>query len=302
MKPNFKKAYNYFFNCVIICYIKVSFIFINEVNNSEKVKFSFEVTLMKTEAKYIVGTIQKGINVLNLFKTHPKLSFTDIQKILNYNKSTLFRVLYTLEKNNYLSKDKNGRYELGLNIFILGNQISRIGKLRKTSELYLEELTKETNLTSHMGILKELQVFIIDKHNPSNSGIKMVSRAGAPVPAHCTGQGKALLAYSPRKIVEKIIKNYGLKRFTPNTITQPDDFFIELEKIRERGYAIDNSEHEKYIHCIAFPIINGFNELEAAISISGLIMDFSDEEIDKKNIRLLQKTRDKIREKMNYIK
>jgi len=256
---------------------------------------------MEIESKYTVGTIQKGINILNLFKTHSKLSFTDIQKTLKYNKSTLFRILYTLEKNSYLLKDKNGRYEVGLNIFILGNQISRIGKLRKVSETYLEKLTEETNLTSHIGIIEGLQVLIIDKYNPSNSGMKMVSRIGAPVPAHCTGQGKVLLAYSSRKIVEKIIKNYGLKRFTLNTIIRPDDFFVELEKIRERGYAIDNSEHEKYIHCIAFPIMNEFNELEAAISITGLVMDFSDEEVVNKNIRLLQKTRDKIREKMNYI-
>jgi len=257
---------------------------------------------MKTGVKYTVGTIQKGINILNLFKADSKLSFTDIQKTLKYNKSTLFRILYTLEKNSYLLKDKNGRYELGLNIFILGNQISRIGKLRKASELYLKELTEEINLTSHMGIIEGLQVLIIDKYDPSNSGIKMVSRIGVPVPAHCTGQGKALLAFSPRRTVEKIIKHYGLPKFTPNTITDVGDFFKELAKIKERGYSIDNSEHEKYIHCIAFPIMNEFNELEAAISITGLVMDFSNEEVVNKNIRLLQKTRDKIREKINYIK
>ena len=254
------------------------------------------------DAKYTVDTIQKGINVLNLFKTHSKLSFTDIQKALNYNKSTLFRILYTLEKNQYLLKDKHGRYELGLNIFILGNQLSRIGKLKKGSEVYLKELAEETNLTSHIGILEEMQVLIIEKYDPPNSSIKMVSRVGRPVPAHCTGQGKALLAYSPRKIVEKIIKNYGLQSYTVNTITQEDAFFTELEKIKEQGYAIDNSEHEKHIHCIALPILNEFNELEAAISITGMVMDFLDEETVNKNIKLLQKTRDKIRERMNYVK
>ena len=79
--------------------------------------------------KYKVSTVQKAILVLNLFKNHQKLSFTDIQRKLNYNKSTLFRLLYTLEYNKYLSKDKHGRYELGLNIHILGNQISKESKL-----------------------------------------------------------------------------------------------------------------------------------------------------------------------------
>lgn len=254
------------------------------------------------QEKYNVFTIQKGINILNLFKKYNKLSFTDIQKDLKYNKSTLFRILYTLEKNQYLSKDKNGRYELGLSIFILGNQISRIGKLKKVSEVYLKELAEETNLTSHIGIIEGLQVLIIDKHDPSNSSIKMVSRVGASVPAHCTGQGKVLLAYSPRDKVEKIINTYGLHRYTPNTITSSNKLFAELQNIRKYGYAIDNSEHEKHIHCIALPILNEFNELEAAISITGLVMDFPNEEVVSKNIRLLQMTRDKIREKMNYAK
>jgi len=255
---------------------------------------------MEKEEQYMVGTIQKAINVLNLFKIHSKLSFTDIQKKVKYNKSTLFRILYTLEKNNFLSKDINGRYELGLNIFILGNQISRIGKLIKGSEYYLKKLAEETGLTAHIGIIENLQILIIEKYNPSSSGIQMVSRVGSPVPAHCTGQGKALLAYSPRKVVEKIIKFHGLKRYTPNTIINSDDFFKELEKIRKQGYSFDDSEHEKHIHCIALPILNEFNELEAAISVTGLVMDFPREEDMYKILRLLQKTRDKIRKKMNY--
>jgi len=128
----------------------------------------------------------------------------------------------------------------------------------------------------------------------------MVSRIGALVPAHCTGQGKALLAYSPRDKVEKIINTYGLHRYTPNTITTSNELFAELQNIRKCGYAIDNSEHEKHIHCIALPILNEFNELEAAISITGLVIDFPSQEVVNENIRLLQMTRDKIREKMNY--
>jgi len=254
------------------------------------------------QEKYNVFTIQKGINILNLFKKYNKLSFTDIQKDLKYNKSTLFRILYTLEKNKYLSKDKNGRYELGLNIFILGNQISRVSKLKKSSDLYLKKLAEQVRLTVHIGILDELEVIIIGKYYPTNSSIKMVSRIGASVPAHCTGQGKVLLAYSSRDKVEKIINTYGLHRYTPNTITTPKELFAELQKIRKCRYSIDNSEHEKNIHCIAIPILNEFNELEAAISITGLVIDFPSQEVVNENIRLLQMTRDKIREKMNYKK
>lgn len=251
--------------------------------------------------KYKVSTIQKGINILNLFKVNQKLSFTDIQKKLSYNKSTLFRILYTLEQNKYLARDKHGRYELGLDIYILGNQISKVNKLEKASDSYLKKLAETTHLTAHLGILDGLDVVIIGKYNPSNSSINMVSRIGSSVPAHCTGQGKVLLAFSVQEKVEKIIDSQGLRRYTPNTIATFNELLKELEKIRERGYAIDNAEHEKHIHCIAFPILNESDELVAAISITGLEMNFAEEEAMERYIHLLQNTRDNIRKKMNYI-
>jgi len=227
-------------------------------------------------SKYNASTIQRAIDVLNQFKEYQKLSFTEIQELVKFNKSTLFRVLYTLEQNKYLVRDKHGRYELGINIYILGNQASQANKLKKIAEPYLRELSQQHNLTVHLGILDGLDVVIIDKFDPLNN-IKMVSKIGRAVPAHCTGQGKTLLAYSPREIVERIISHQGMKRYTTNTITTLDGFFQELQQIRERGYTIDNSEHEKHIRCIAAPIINKDGQVEAAISMTGLIMDYPDE-------------------------
>lgn len=251
--------------------------------------------------QYKVLTIQKGIDVLNLFKINQKLSFTDIQKKTHYNKSTLFRILYTLEQNKYIDKDKHGRYELGLDIYILGNQISKMSKLEKASSSSLKKLAENTCLTAHLGILDDTDIIIIGKYNPPNSSINMVSRIGSTVPAHCTGQGKVLLAFSSHEKVKKIIDSHGLRFYTPNTFTTVDNLFQELQKIREQGYAIDNAEHEKHIHCIAFPILNESDELVAAISITGLEMNFVENESVMRYVYLLQNTRDKIRKKMNYI-
>jgi IclR family transcriptional regulator, KDG regulon repressor len=251
--------------------------------------------------KYKVSTIQKGIDILNLFKRNHKLTFTEIQKNLNYNKSTLFRFLYTLEQNKYLARDKHGRYELGLDIYILGNQISKVSKLEKASDSSLKKLAETTHLTAHLGILDGLDVIIIGKYNPPNSSISMVSRIGSSVPAHCTGQGKALLAFSSHEKVQNVIDSHGLRRYTSNTLATSNELFQELQKIRERGYAVDNAEHEKHIHCIAFPILNESGELIAAISITGLEMNFVEKEARERYINLLQNTRDTIRKKMNYI-
>jgi DNA-binding IclR family transcriptional regulator len=253
-----------------------------------------------TSDKYNASTIQRAIDVLNLFREHQRLSFTEILDVLKYNKSTLFRVLYTLEQNKYLARDKHGRYELGMSMFILGNQASQANKLKKVAAPYLKELSQQNNLTVHLGTLDGLDVVIIDKFDAPNN-VKMVSRVGGVVPAHCTGQGKTLLAYSDRSLVEMIINKHGMTRYTPNTITTMDGLFQELQQIRERGYTIDNSEHEKHIRCVGVPILNQDNQIEAAISMTGVIMEYPDEKTIAEKAQLIQKARDKIIKDMGYV-
>lgn len=249
---------------------------------------------------YHVSTVQKAINILNFFKEHNKLSFTRLQKLSGYNKSTLYRILYTLEYNDYLKKDKHGRYELGINIFVLGNRISRSDQLIKFSTPYLQEISSLLEFTVHLGILNNNNIVIINKVQPDQN-IQMVSRIGSAVPPHCTGQGKTLLAFSSKKKVEQIIKKHGLKKYTGNTITDKCSFYKELEHIREKEYAVDDSEHEKNIRCISVPIFDAEGKIQAALSISGLITDFPAEleELERMAFKL-SKIRDKICEKMGY--
>jgi DNA-binding IclR family transcriptional regulator len=249
--------------------------------------------------QYLSTTIQKGLDVLNLFKDQPPLSFAEIKERLGLNKSTLFRLLYTLERNDYLSRDENGRYSLGLNIFILGNSLTRESVIRRVATPYLRELSQQIGMTVHLGILEGTTVVILQKIDPSTR-INMFSRVGAVVPAHCTGQGKTLLAFSPRETVEQVINIHGLTRFTPNTITTANALSEELRAIRERGYTIDNSEHEKHIKCVAVPILNEQGTIEAALSITGLIVDFPDEESLRRYAGILQETAQKIRRDLGF--
>jgi DNA-binding IclR family transcriptional regulator len=253
---------------------------------------------MKKE--YHSSTIQRAIDVLNIFKEHEKLSFTEMLQLLNFNKSTLFRVLSTLCDNKYLRKDDGGRYELGLNIFILGNRISGEYQLKKVAAPFMQELSRRLDLTAHLGILDGTSVIIIEKTEPHRS-ITMVSRIGGSVPAHCTGQGKTLLAYSPREAVENLISAHGLKRYTPHTITTANGLFEEFEAIRRRDYAVDDSEHEKHIRCVAVPILDEEEKITAALSVTGTIIDLPDNETIERTVEILWEIRDKIRKEIGYL-
>jgi DNA-binding IclR family transcriptional regulator len=253
---------------------------------------------MKKE--YHSSTIQRALDVLNLFKEYHALSFTDMQQRLGFNKSTLFRVLSTLSSNKYLSKDETGRYELGVNMFVLGIRISREHQLKNVAAGFMKRLSEKLDLTVHLGILDGTSVVIIEKTDPHRN-IRMVSRIGSSVPVHCTGQGKTLLAYSSRETVENMIKVQGLESYTPHTITTVDGLFKELDTVRRRGYAIDDSEHEKNIMCVAVPILNEAEQIEAALSITGTIIDFPGEEAIHNTAQILKDVSDTIRRKMGYL-
>jgi IclR family transcriptional regulator, KDG regulon repressor len=251
------------------------------------------------EARYLATTVQKALHVLGLFREQSILSFADIRERLGLNKSTLFRLLYTLEQNEYVSRDESGRYSLGVNVFILGHSLTRESVLRRVATPSLVVLSKRLNMTVHLGILEGTTVVILQKIE-SSSGIKTVSRVGAVVPPHCTGQGKTLLAHSAREKVEEIISIHGLTRYTPNTITTANGLFEELAAIRTRGYTIDNSEHERHIKCVAVPILNEQGGIEAALSVTGLAMELQSEESLQAVAAILIETAQAIRRDLGF--
>src|SRR5262249_42048667 len=118
-------------------------------------------------------------------------------------------------------------------------------------------------------VLDEWQVLYLERlQSPHPIGF-MRSRIGAIVPAYCTSLGKTLLAFRPADEVDAWLRSQALKTMTPWTITSPRRLRRDLRTIRERGYSLDEQEHELGVRCIAAPIRNHTGDVVAAISIAG---------------------------------
>ena len=98
---------------------------------------------------------------------------------------------------------------------------------------------------------------------------------------HCTSSGKAMLSYMPEKDVESIIKQWGLPAQTSKTITEPELLFDELDRIRKRGYAIDQEEETLGVRCIAAAIRDYDGYAVGALSISGSVMSITENNYDE---------------------
>jgi len=186
---------------------------------------------------------------------------------LGLAKSTVHRLATTLVEYDILEQNKEtGKYRLGLALFELGTMVRRKMDTNSGAQVQIHALADETGETVQLAILDHLSVLYI-RIRESRQAVRMSSGLGSRAPAHCTGVGKALIAFQPPEIVQQIIDN-GLKRYTQGTITDPERLRAELATIRQKGYAIDDEEIEVGLRCIAAPIRDHSGQVTAAISVA----------------------------------
>ncbi|MCK8816718.1 IclR family transcriptional regulator [Natroniella sulfidigena] len=255
---------------------------------------------MKKRPSNLVKSVDRSINILEeLAKYEEGLGVTELGNRLDIHKSSVHRLLSTLVYRGLVEQDsKTGNYKLGLKIFELGSKIFNDLEIREYAKLYLEELVEETGEAVHLAVLDQGEIIYIDKVESSNT-IRMYSQVGKRAPVHCTGLGKAILAYLSEEEVDRIIETKGLPEYTENTITDPEQFKERLALIRNRGYAMDEIEHELGIRCVAAPIFNYNDEAVAAVSVSGPTMRVSKDRIDELS-KLVKEIGLKISQRLGY--
>ncbi len=217
-----------------------------------------------------VQSVDRALLIIDLLEQNPEgIGVTELSNQMKLAKSTVHRILVSLQNKGLAKKlELTDKYILGLRFIELGGQVVGSLNVRSISEPLLKELSEKTGETVHLGIIDEGEVVYIDKIERT-SNIRMYSRIGVRAALHCTGIGKAMLAYLPKEEVEKNIIKSGLKPYTPNTITTRTAFWKEMELIRKQGFSTDNEEHEPGICCTGSPIFNHDNKVIAGISIAG---------------------------------
>jgi DNA-binding IclR family transcriptional regulator len=228
-------------------------------------------TKVVSTARYTVDAAAKALELLSVFSfREPRLSLAELAARTGIPRATAFRLLSTLEQSGFLAK-VHGAYQLGIKCFVLGNIVAGGLDLRETAHPHLIALRDSTRQTTQIAILDHWQVVYLERVlSPDPVGV-MRARAGAILPAYCTGLGKTLLAYRPESEVEAWAAKQKFTALTPRTIVSPKRLLKELRATRERGYGLDEEERERGVCCIAAPICNHTGDIVAAISAAGPI-------------------------------
>ena len=238
-----------------------------------------ETSKRSQDDKSRIQSIGKMMDLLGCFSTvYRHLSLAQLATTSGLPRPTAHRMLSSLREIGFIEQDaRNGSYRLGVRLFELGSLALANMDLMREAKPFIDRLSRLADESVHLGVFNGFEVIVVEREEPTDRPTRSVQPSEAS-PAYCTGVGKAVLAFQKPEVIERIIEN-GLKSFTTNTITAPDHLRAELDQIRTRGYAIDNSEHQIWVRCVAAPIRNASAHVFAALSVTGAADRMTDDRI-----------------------
>ncbi len=221
----------------------------------------------------IIKSVDHTLDVIDyIYHKEGEVSITQISKDLKMHKSTVYRILTTLQYHGYVMKNPdNEKYYLSLKMYIIGSSIHSQIVISKIVEPYINSLKDRFGEAVNVSILNvdnegTYQSIIVAKAK-SDFSINANTSIGSVTDCYSCSVGKCLLAFSDN-IDLSVYEKVPLKRFTEKTITDMASLREEIRKIRELGYALDDEEREKGLMCIGAPILVDGKAI-AAVSLSG---------------------------------
>ena len=217
-----------------------------------------------------LSSVTNAARLLKQFTSNERdLGVTELANRLGLGKSTVHRLLTTLEAERRIEQDPGtGRYRLGLAVFELGAAASSPTDLHQAVLLPMSVLRVRTGETVQMAVLDGREVVYIERLESPNT-LRLFLEVGQRNHAHCTGTGKCLLAFLGDEQLASILDGWELPPKTDATITDVVELRRELKRIRSQGYAVNAHESEPGVVSVAAPIRDRTGRVVASISVAG---------------------------------
>jgi DNA-binding IclR family transcriptional regulator len=217
-----------------------------------------------------VQSLERALDLLEQLADAGELGVSELAARTGLVPSTAHRLLGTLVARGYASQSAaSGRYLVGYKLLELASGLQdRLERLRTAAKPHLKAIQEQTGETTNLVVLEGRNAVYIESVSGTRS-VRLFTEIGQAIPAHTSGSGKALLAWRAPEDVEALLGDAPLPASTPRTLTTLAALKDDLARIRRRGYATDNEEHELGVACVATPILDGAGQALAAISVSG---------------------------------
>ena len=216
-----------------------------------------------------VRAVDRALDILLCFtREEPTRSLTQIAEAVHMSKTTVYRLLTTLEIKRFINRDKiTGMYRLGFRLVEMASLALQDMELRRWVQPYLKSLSTQYGETVDLSVLDGSHVMYLEVIE-SQQRVKLAAATGQRLPAYFTASGKALLAFAPEEQVRKILAE-NITEHNGETDLTISRAMEDLGKVAERGYSISEQEYEEQINAVAAPIFDADNCAVASIAIVG---------------------------------
>lgn len=226
----------------------------------------------KTVRDYSVPSLERGMAVLELLARYPDgLGLVEIAAALELPHNAVFRIGSALVQSGYLVREpQSKKFGLTRKLLTIGLGAVHEQNVVECSFDRLRELRNETKETVALAALLPEEgrgVVLLSLDHLYDYGIRI--RIGYHLDLHCSGPGKALLAFLPDDECEAVIKKIRFVQHTSHTIASADVLRLELADVRRLGYALDCEEYILGSYCVGAPVLDAFGYPVAAIWVSG---------------------------------
>jgi IclR family acetate operon transcriptional repressor len=233
-------------------------------------KSSLKPEVEKTEVtsapEYYSKVIGRALGILDFFSDpDTNLNLTELVQLSGIPEASLFRVLLTLEHHNYLQRNPDGTYRMAPKV-LFGTLHGHAERLKQRMRPLLVYLNRRFDETVSLAYLFGDKIQVIDVLEAFQE-VRATNTLGKLLPPHCSSMAKAITAFQPQERIDRIIKVYGLVRFTEKTLIDRLALLKEYEKIRNQGWSMEREESAVGICCIGAPIFNENRHVMAAISV-----------------------------------
>ena len=215
-------------------------------------------------------TLLRGLQVLEAVAAEAEpVGPTRIAEVVELDKATVGRLLYTLHTAGYLrSAGSTGRYVLTSKVLRMTSAETSHEHTRRVASPHLSQLRDETRETVHLGVIEQGRVVYIDKFD-APTPIRLASAIGQSNPINRTALGKAILAFLPPHRRDEVLDGAELVPPRGKDAFDRSAFVAELETVAKRGFATDDEENEEGVCCVGSAVVSFDGLPVAAVSISG---------------------------------
>lgn len=224
-------------------------------------------------------TVVRSMDILNLFIDHAALTFQEIIELSKIPKSSVYRMLISLEEMGFVVKGADSKYRLGLLFLTYGNLVSSRLDIRQIAYPIMQELHNELKEAINLIIRQGDEAIYIEKVDVYQK-VRLYTAIGRRSPLYAGACSRVILSFLEDDEINSYLENVELKSFAMGTITDKEILLDSIKNARTNGYTISHSELEDHTSAIAAPIFNNKGEIIGGISIAGIEANYQKDHVD----------------------